>query len=211
MSLRELINRYENRGGGFGESKFSWFALKDDGDVAVVRLLLKNEDDILKFTKEVHRNVDINGYRNTVLCLGDRCEMCRAGMNPSLRIWIPLYNVDKGELQFWERGLDDIKELMNLYEEYGDLDARDYKIKRNGKKGSTSTTYSFFPKDTSEREELDEWKAQIPNIVGRNFRYVLNLTPEQQAQVLETGTLQFGNSNSEAEQSRDEDAGEEVF
>lgn len=213
MGLKDLLTKYENAGnGGNFDSKFKWFFLKDDGDTAVVRFLLSDENDILKFTKEIHK-VKINGYENKVLCLGDKCEICKNNdEHPSLRIWIPLYNADKDELQMWERGLNDIKELMNLIEEYGGLDERDYKVKRNGKAKSNKTTYSYFPKDKEERAKLDEYKEEIPNIVGRDYKYVLDLTAEQQIEAMNTGEVTWKKNDEENTNSNSNtDGGEEVF
>lgn len=36
------------------------------------------------------------------------------------------------QLQLWERGITDIKQILGIIEEYGDLNARDIKIKRSG-------------------------------------------------------------------------------
>lgn len=209
--LKSLITKYEDNGGGSNKFKddWKWFSLKNDGDTAKVRFLIKGEEDILELCKEVHR-IEINGYTNKVLCLEDKCEICKSGENASLRIFIPLYNVDKGELQIWERGVNDIKELMNLLEEYGDLDARDYKIKRKGKANSTSTTYSFLNQDKSERAELEEWKSKKPQLVGRNYKYVLDLSAPQQIEAL-NGTLDLTKKKDDVDYGVKADAGEETF
>ena len=185
--LKSLLSKYESN--GFGE-KIPFFALKDHGDSAEVRILLHDEDEILGFTKEVHRIV-LNGYNNKVLCLDDDCVLCRNGLNPSLRIMIPLWNMDTNQLEMWERGKQDIGELLSLMEEYGALDEQIFKIKRNGKKGSTSTTYTYLPKGKNVADNIEVLKEAIPEIVGRDFRYILKLSPAQQREALETKTVTF--------------------
>ena len=98
MNLQELLKSFEGKksGGGFNDVKF--FSLKDDGDKATVKILLRNEQDILKFAKPLHM-VEINGYQNKVLCLNnpgedDKCECCNAGIKRQLKIMLPLYNVE---------------------------------------------------------------------------------------------------------------------
>lgn len=81
------------------------------------------------------------------------------------------------QLQLWERGITDIKTLLGLIEEYGDLNARDIKIRRSGAKGSLKTTYQFFPKDKSERE-----LPERQNLVGT---LILDLSPEDQIKAIE--------------------------
>lgn len=209
MALRDLLKQYEGSGNsGFEEKKVPWFSLKDDGDTAMVRFLITDEMDMMNYVKEVHK-VKLGDYDNFVLCLKDDCEFCKRGNKPSLRMFVPLYNIDKGELQMWSRGFNDIQELVNNLDEYGNLNNRPYKIKRNGKKGSTKTTYSYFPKEKEKWDKFEEYKAQIPKIVGRNFRYVLELTPEQQLQAIETGRVEWKKSDNDSDSSRD--TGEEVF
>lgn len=186
--LKNLLSKYESN--GYADKKVPFFTLKNHGDSAEVRILLHNEEDILEFTKEVHR-IELNGYNNKVLCLDDDCVLCRQGLNPSLRIMIPLWNMEKNQLEMWERGKQDIGELLSLMEEYGALDEQVFKIKRNGQKGSTSTTYTYLPKGKNVADNIEVLKESIPEIVGRDFRYILKLTPAQQREAYETKAISF--------------------
>lgn len=180
MALKDLIGKYENAG---NFSRTGWFRLKDDGDSANVRILIGDETDMERYVYEVHR-IKIDGYDKKVKCLGQECPMCAGGDNPSLRIWIPLKNHDAGadepEIQIWERGLTDIKKLLSIIEEYGALNQRDFKIKRIGKAGSTSTTYDFFPRD---KEEIE--LPEPPEILGKKSWYCLDLTADEMRLAME--------------------------
>ena len=203
MGLQDLINKYDN-GGGF--NKAGWFQLKDDGDTATVRLLHKGEVGVEEGTQEpkfdfpiyeVHKlDVDGSGRDRTVLCKGEGCELCKAGNKPQLRMFLQMVNLDEKDkdkqVQLWERGLTDIKAMIGLTGEYGDLTQRDIKIKRSGAKGSLKTTYQYFPKDKSERE--------IPapqNLVGS---LILDLSVEEQIKAIE-GRLQLKKGGDNAESS----------
>ena len=165
MGLQDLINKYDN--GGF--SKTGWFQLKDDGDTATVRLLHKGEVGVKDGETdydfpiyEVHKlDVDGSGRDRTCLCKGESCEFCK-------------------------RGLTDIKNLIGLAGEYGDLTKRDIKIKRSGAKGSLKTTYQYFPKDPSEMEI-----PEPQNLVGS---LILDLDREDQIKAIE-GRLQLNKGN----------------
>ena len=192
MGLQDLIKKYDN--GGF--SKTGWFQLKDDGDSAVVRLLHKGEVGVDPQTGEpdydfpiyeVHKlDVDGSGRDRTVLCKGEGCELCKSGNKPSLRMFLQMVNLDEKDkdkqVQLWERGLTDIKAMIGLTGEYGDLTKRDIKIKRSGAKGSLKTTYQYFPKDKSEREI-----PEPQNLVGS---LILDLDREDQIKAIE-GRLQL--------------------
>lgn len=198
MGLQALMSKYDN--GGFNKS--GWFQLKDDGDTANVRLLHKGHVGTEEDTGEpkydfpiyeVHKlDVDGSGRDRTVLCKGELCELCKAGNKPSLRMFLQMINLDEKDpdkqLQLWERGLTDIKTMLGLTEEYGDLTQRDLKIKRSGAKGSMKTTYQFFPKDKSERDI-----PEAQNLVGS---LILNLNRDEQIKAIE-GRLQLSKGNND--------------
>ena len=204
-SLGDLVKKYESQ----GFSKAGWFALRDDGDTATVRLLHHGEvgteeDGQPKYDLdvfEVHKmDVDGSGRDRTILCKGDECEICRSGNKPSLRMFLQLINLDEKDkdkqLQLWERGITDIKQVLGLCEEYGDLSQRDIKIKRSGAKGSMKTTYQFFPKDKTERE-LPEKQELVGSLI-------LNLNRDDQIRAIE-GRLQLNKGgNNSKDDSQDE-------
>lgn len=202
MGLQALLDKYDN--GGF--TKTGWFQLKDDGDTATVRLLHRGQIGVEEGTQEpkydfpiyeVHKlDVDGSGRDRTVLCKGEACELCKAGNKPSLRMFLQMLNLDEKDkdkqVQLWERGLTDIKQMLGLTAEYGDLTQRDIKIRRSGAKGSLKTTYQYFPKDKSERNV-----PEPQNLVGS---LILDLDRDEQIKAIE-GRLQLskGNNNSSKE------------
>ncbi len=202
MGLQALIKKYDN--GGF--SKAGWFQLKDDGDSALVRLLHQGEVGVDPQTGEpdydfpiyeVHKmDVDGSGRDRTVLCKGEGCEICRAGNKPSLRMFLQMVNLDEKDkekqLQLWERGLTDIKQMIGLTSEYGDLTKRNIKIVRSGAKGSLKTTYQYFPKDPTEMEV-----PEAQSLVGS---LILDLVKEDQIKAIE-GRLQLSKGKDDGESS----------
>ena len=126
----------------------------------------------------------------TCLCKGESCEFCKSGNKPQLRMFLQMINKDEKDkdkqVQLWERGLTDIKNLIGLAGEYGDLTKRDIKIKRSGAKGSLKTTYQYFPKDPSEMEI-----PEPQNLVGS---LILDLDREDQIKAIE-GRLQLNKGN----------------
>lgn len=179
MNLRELIKKHENNGGNKEFPKVSWLSLKNDGDAVMVRFLHKGADDLEAY--EVHE-VEIDGFKTKVKCLGEGCPMCSALGNPRLRMFAQMIDLSDNSHKIWERGISDIKALLSEIEENGDLDIRAYKIKRNGVKGSTKTTYQFYAKDKLEGEAPKRAK-----VLGF---YVKELTAEQMVQAI-NGTFTF--------------------
>lgn len=207
MGLQALLDKYD---GGF--TKTGWFQLKDDGDTATVRLLHKGQVGVEEGTGEpkydfpiyeVHKlDVDGSGRDRTVLCKGEGCELCKSGNKPQLRMFLQMLNLDEKDkdkqVQLWERGLTDIKQMLGLTGEYGDLTQRDIKIKRSGAKGSLKTTYQYFPKDKSEREI-----PEPQNLVGS---LILDLDRDEQIKAIE-GRLQLSKGNSGNDEGSNSGAG----
>lgn len=185
--LQALINQYEsNQGGNF--EKVGWLkGLKDDGDTITARILCKGIIGQDEYGQpiydlpiyEVH-NMEIDGWKRDIKAIGDNDAISLTGSHPSLKVYIPLY-IEGAEvpIQIWKRGINDIKKLLSLIEEYGDLNARDFKIKRIGKKGSTKTTYEFYAKDKEEKE-----LPQMPKILDKKSWFLLDLTNEEMQQVV---------------------------
>lgn len=173
-NVRDLLKKFEEKSG-----KVGWFKLETDGDSALVRFLNTNVDDLEVY--EVHK-VEIDGYTKAIRCKGENCPMCLAGNRSQLRVWLPLENLDNdGVVEMWERGKNDIQAIIGLIDENGNLNERDYKIKRTGRKGDKKTTYQYFYKDREVRDDLKE----KPAILGR---YVIELSERDMMKAL-NGTL----------------------
>lgn len=206
MNLQELLKSFENTKStstSFSDVKF--FSLKDDGDRATVKILLRSEDDVLNYAKIMH-HVEINGFQNKVVCLnggndGGECECCNAGIKKQFRILLPLYNTNTNQVELWERGINQIKDLQVMIKKYGDLTKHSFEIIRSGKAKSKDTKYTMMYDPTQIDVDVDT--LNIPEVVGRNYKLFLNLTPEQQTEAMLNGTVTWGTKkveeNSESE------------
>ena len=138
--------------------------------------------------------MDGSGRDRTVLCKGEGCELCKSGNKPSLRMFLQMVNLDEKDkdkqVQLWERGLTDIKQMIGLTSEYGDLTKRNIKIVRSGAKGSLKTTYQYFPKDPT---DMDVPEPQ--SLVGS---LILDLNKEDQIKAIE-GRLQLSKGKDDGE------------
>jgi len=171
-SIKQYIKKYS--GGGV-----DFFSLKDDGDTATVRLLHGLDDDLE--IALVHE-VEIAGKKKYVECLEDDCPLCQQG-KPALKLYIFVYDYEDEKIKVWERGISIVDHLLGFIERYGRLDNRDYEIQRHGKKGSTKTSYQFFPGD---KEELaakfgEEDLPKRPDLYGR---FVLQYSKEEMVSLI---------------------------
>ena len=135
-----------------------YFSLKNDKDEAIVRIMHDTPDDF-DFVP-VHPATIAGKFANVGCLRGpndplDMCPMCEAGNRFSLRMYIHLiqYTTDEqgqvvAQAKVWDRSSSYARTLVNFMNEYGPLSDMLFKIKRNGKAGSTDTTYDIMPAST---------------------------------------------------------------
>lgn len=175
-----------------GQGGAGYFSLKDHGDVAQVRFMMRNIDDLEGYA--VHQ-VEIDGKKRYVNCLReynqpiDDCPFCRARMFQTAKFFIPIYNLDEDKVQVWERGKKFASQMSSLMARYSSPDkdfcSQVFEIERQGKKGDTATTYGIFPvgqPDDTTLDDLDE----LPNILGG---LILDKSAEDMEYFLEDGVF----------------------
>ena len=205
MNLKDLLKKYESGNTKKNDDKqVPFFTLKKDGESATVRFLVKDVEDLGKYVFEAHK-VKIGDYDNFVKCTGSDCVCCRE-TRTSLRMFVPVFNLKTNQVEIWGRGMTEIKAIMNLIDKYGkkfgDLYDCVFEIKRNGGKGDTNTSYSILFEDNDALENVESLIDEVPSLVGRNFRYILDLTPEQQADVLVSGQLTWTKKEEDKEEEK---------
>ena len=137
--------------------RVGFFALKNDGDKAVVRIMHDSPEDFDMLA--IHR-IPVDGQRfgRAVNCLRgpkdpiDMCPACAAGEKVNLRLYIHLIEYvknDEGQIvampKIWERSMSYAKTLADYIAEYGPLSDMIFTIKRSGAKGSMDTSYTVLP------------------------------------------------------------------
>lgn len=174
------VDRYGGQGGA------GYFSLKNDKDVARVRFLYNGVEDIVGYA--VHE-VEINGKKRYVNCLRSynepksNCPFCREGRFTSVKLFIPLYNYDQEKVQVWERGKKFFTKMTSICSRYPDISSHIFEIERNGKPGSTETTYEIYEveKDGKRVEDLD---IEEPQVLGG---LILDKTAQEMEDYLRTG------------------------
>ena len=167
-----------------GQGGAGYFSLKDDKDVARVRFLFDSIEDVEGFA--VHE-VEIDGKKRYVNCLReygqplDVCPFCAAKKFVQVKYFIPLYNIDEGKVQTWERGKKFGQKLSSLCSRYPHLVSHIFEIERNGKAGDQQTTYEIYETGQDDTQ-LSEF--EIPDVLGS---HVLDKTADELATYLEIG------------------------
>lgn len=196
------IEHYGSSGGG------SFFSLKNDKDVARVRFMMNDAEDLNNYTFVVHRTKVGERYKN-VSCLRkynepvNKCPFCEQYSNSQPRFFIPLYNMDEKSVQIFERGKTWSGKLSSILSRYGSktpLVNHIFEIERNGVKGDTQTTYEPYEieKDETTLDDLPE----VPEILGNI--YVLDKSADDMNYYIDTD---IANNNSGGEFPPEDDEG----
>lgn len=149
------VPQYPNNNG----SGFEYFALRDDGDEALVRIM---HDDTSSFEIVAVHPYQINGKFRNVNCIRDpkedieKCPLCSEQIPLRYRFYVHMIEYSKdanGNIistpKVWERSLQFADVIASYATEYRPLSDYLFKIKRCGKKGSTDTTYNVIPVNMS--------------------------------------------------------------
>lgn len=178
------------------DSNTKFFSLKNDRDVATVRFLYNNIDDVEGYA--IHQITLPDGKKRYVSCLRkynepvDNCPLCAAGYKVIAKLWVPVYDADADEVKLWERGKSFYSKLSSLCMRYNPLVGGTFEIERNGKPGDTQTRYEIYPVGTDETQLAD--LPEAPDPMGT---IILDKTFEELQEFVETGTLSTSNSDSE--------------
>ena len=160
ISQTEQIGAERSGGGGF-------FSLKNDRDVARVRLLFNDAEDVRAHS--VHE-VEVDGKKRWVDCLReygapiDDCPFCKAGRYVNFKYFIPLFNIDANTTQVWERGKKFGSKLASICGRYAPVINHTFEIERIGKAGDQQTTYEIY--ETGDADGSLEDFDFNPNPVG---------------------------------------------
>lgn len=166
----------------YGGSGVDFFSLKDDNDEAKIRFLHTDDSD---FDLVLVHKVEVEGKERWVECLAEEtegnCPLC-ANDQPSLKLFIFLYDYSDDKIKVWERGQTMIDTLLGYVDKCGHLNNRDYEIVRHGKKNSNKTSYQLFNQDKGPMREggkPDGKEIEIPAKPELFGRFVLQWTADE--------------------------------
>lgn len=144
MAFKTLNQYQEDKQGDF-------FVLPNDGDTADVIFLYRSAADVL-VAEGVHY-LSTPTYKGYVHCCGDGCPACnyvtqagKKGIKRDNKIFIPLYNVTKNKIEFWDRSTFFEQVLQtSVFKGFPDPSACVFRITRQGAAGSRDTKYNILP------------------------------------------------------------------
>lgn len=225
----EEFEKFNSRNSGeqSQRSMIRFFALKDDGETAIVRFNIHSVADIAVSSVHTVENMENNKKRYRIVsCMRssfndpvEKCPLCAAGNKMSFKVFLPLvaYNQDENgnivaEAMIWQQGTRIRQTLKSFIDDYGDLSEMLFKVTRHGKKGDVATTYSILPanpniyKSTIYVKDFSEFEKN-PNYLDN---FVHERTIEDMNTYLETGSFPNPYDNKSRDKVEDNNVSEVV-
>lgn len=166
------------------------FILRNHGDYADVVFLYRNLEDVLIADTHYIKSSDYSGY---VHCCGRGCPACSKNIRIQSKLFIPLYNLTTGSVEFWDRNIRFENQLsFDVFERCPDPSQFTFRIMRNGAAGDINTTYSIQligPANTTYDDILQKFNIRMPE-------YYSNICKEVSSDQLARMLANHGSSNS---------------
>lgn len=182
----------------------NYFSLKDDGDVAQVRLLIDSEEDVEVYA--VHQiqtkegNITVNCLREPGAAI-DTCPLCQNRHKPQVSLFIKLIHEDT--IKVWNRGKTFYETIKGLIRRYKPLPAYDFEVERHGKAGDSKTTYQFYQvgdiDDSIQNVDdlLNATNLELDNKLEILGNYVRDWSYDEMWDYLESGKLPDNNNQAQ--------------
>ena len=167
-------------------AKNSYFKLSNNKDTAKVRFLYRTMDDVEGYGVYKVKVGDRERYVNSIRAYDDPIEndpFAMAGFRLQAKLFVPLCNIDTGEVQLWERPYTFVQRINSLTDRYNPLCNEIFEIERIGASGSKDTRYEIYPIDNS---PFDMSSIEIPNPLGTT---ILDKTFQEMEYYLQNGNF----------------------
>lgn len=142
MAFKSFTKYMEDKNGDF-------FVLPNDNDSATVIFLYRSAEDVL--VGDVHY-ITSASYKGYAHCCGEGCPACNyptqsgRGIKLDHLIFIPLYNVAKRKIEFWQRSTFFEQVLQrDVFTPFPNPSEVIFRITRHGEANSRDTRYAIEP------------------------------------------------------------------
>ena len=117
------------------------FRLVNNGDSADVVFLYQSMRDMLVADVHYVKSAEYSGY---VHCIGDGCPACAKGLRVQTKLFIPVYNINKGTIEFWDRTMKFEPQMeKDVFQRFPNPSEYVFRITRHGEPNDINTTYEI--------------------------------------------------------------------
>lgn len=156
------------------------FTLRNDGDYADVIFLYRSVRDAVVVDAHYIKSSEYTGYAQ---CLGSGCPACAKGIRVQPKLFVLLYNIREGAVQFWDRNIR-FEVVMDdrVFNRVANPSEYVFRITRKGAFSDTKTTYDIVAVGKNSNPELSfdsicrKYNITIPDYYNNICKYI----PEQE-------------------------------
>ena len=159
----------------FNDNRYhNLFRLINDGEYADVVFLYQSMKDMLVAQAHYIKSSEYSGY---VHCCEAGCPACGKNIRVQTKLFIPVYNVAKNTIEFWDRTMKFEPQLeRDVFNRYPNPSELVFRVTRHGVPNDINTTYSIIAvgRNTlgSYQAILDKFNAKMPDYYSNIIRDV---------------------------------------
>jgi len=182
MAFKKFANYLEQKQGKF-------FVLRNDGDFADVVFLYKSYDDMMVVDAHYITSSTFSGYAECCTEEYGQCPACsygNRGIQKQSKLFIPLFNLTKGTLEFWDRNTTfETHFNESVFKPYPNPSEYVFRITRHGQARDRGTTYEITAIGTNSTYPMDkilaDWNTSFPEGYAEVCK---SMTPTEMANTL---------------------------
>ena len=117
------------------------FRIPNDGESVDVIFLYQSKSDMLVADVHYIRSSEYAGY---VHCCGAGCPACAKGIRVQNKLFIPVYNINKGAIEFWDRTMTFEPQMQkDVFDRFPNPSEYVFRITRHGAYKDVNTRYDI--------------------------------------------------------------------
>ena len=150
------------------------FRLVNDGEYADVVFLYQSMKDMLVAQAHYIKSSEYSGY---VHCCEAGCPACAKNIRVQTKLFIPVYNIAKNAIEFWDRTMKFEPQLeRDVFNKFANPSEFVFRVTRHGIPNDINTTYSITAvgKNTlgTYQDILAKFNAKMPDYYSNIIREV---------------------------------------
>lgn len=182
MAFKKFANYLEQKQGKF-------FVLRNDGDFADVVFLYKSYDDMMVVDAHYITSSTFSGYAECCMEEYGQCPACsygNRGIQKQSKLFIPLFNLTKGTLEFWDRNTTfETHFNESVFKPYPNPSEYVFRITRHGQARDRGTTYEITAIGNNPSYPMDKILADCNISFPEGYAEVCkSMTPAEMASTL---------------------------
>lgn len=149
------------------------FRIPDDGGSQDVIFLYQKKADMLVADVHYIKSATYSGY---VHCVGTGCPACKKGIRTQTKLFIPVYNISSGEIEFWDRNMNSgfLTQLdRDVFDNFPNPSEYVFRITRHGAYKDKETRYDIVAVGKNSVLSYDQVMAKFNTSMPAHYEHMV--------------------------------------